>query len=97
MYYKPSKIFLVRWVVRPTIIMNRADKNLAHFQKTNCFKNQSFYKISLISWSPSLRFVTEKNGKDLINFGVENDFESQNFAIFWEVVDNFGRSDDDMI
>ena len=27
----------------------------------------------------------------------KNDFESQNFAIFLEVVDNFGRSDDDMI
>ena len=27
----------------------------------------------------------------------KNDFESTNFAIFEEVVYNFGRSDDDMI
>ena len=27
----------------------------------------------------------------------KKDFESQNFAIFEEVVHNFGRSDDDMI
>ena len=28
---------------------------------------------------------------------LKNDFESKNFAIFEEVVHNFGRSDDDMI
>ena len=28
---------------------------------------------------------------------VKNDFESQNLAIFDEVVHNFGKSDDDMI
>ena len=28
---------------------------------------------------------------------LNNDFESQNFEIFEEVVDNFVRSDDDMI
>ena len=28
---------------------------------------------------------------------LKNDFESTNFAIFEEVVHNFGRSDDDMI
>ena len=28
---------------------------------------------------------------------LKNDFESQNFAIFEEVGDNFGRSDDEMI
>ena len=28
---------------------------------------------------------------------LKNDFESQNFAIFEDVVHNFGRSDDDMI
>ena len=28
---------------------------------------------------------------------LKNDFENMNFAIFEEVVHNFGRSDDDMI
>ena len=28
---------------------------------------------------------------------LKNDFKSTNFAIFKEVVNNFGRSDDDMI
>ena len=28
---------------------------------------------------------------------LRNDFENQNLAIFEEIVDNFGRSDDDMI
>ena len=28
---------------------------------------------------------------------LKNGFEGQNFVIFEEVVDNFGRSDDDMI
>ena len=27
----------------------------------------------------------------------ENDFENQNFAIFEEVVNNFGRSDEDLM
>ena len=27
----------------------------------------------------------------------KNDFESTNFAIFEEIVHNFGRSDDDMV
>ena len=30
-------------------------------------------------------------------FNTENDFENQNFDIFEEVVDNFWKSDDDMI
>ena len=28
---------------------------------------------------------------------IKNDFENQYFAIFEEVVDNFGRSDDELI
>ena len=35
-------------IVRPTKIMNRADKNWAHFQKIKYFKNQSFQKISFV-------------------------------------------------
>ena len=29
-------------------------------------------------------------------FDAENDFENQNFEFFEEVVDNFGRSEDDL-
>ena len=35
-------------IVRPIKIMNRADKNWAHFQKTKYSKNQSFQTISFI-------------------------------------------------
>ena len=35
-------------IVRLNKIMNRADKNWAHFQKTKYFKNQSFQKISFL-------------------------------------------------
>ena len=35
-------------IVRPIEIMNRADKNWAHFKKTKYFKNQSFQNISFL-------------------------------------------------
>ena len=54
-------------IVRLTEIMNRADKDWAHFSKIKYLKNQSFQKISKnfinISWSPNQIFLTEKNGK----------------------------------
>ena len=31
-------------IVRPTKIMNKADKNWAHFSKIKCLKNQNFQK-----------------------------------------------------
>lgn len=50
--------------VRPTKIMNRADKYWAHFQKINYFKIQSFQKIALIKVgllvNTSFIFITEK-------------------------------------
>ena len=33
----------------------------------------------------------------LLIFDAENDFENTNFALFEEVVHNFGRSDNDII
>ena len=69
-------------IIRPTKIMNRATK-IGHTCK---------------GWSSSIIFFIEKN---LEGFGqflmLKKDFESQNFAIFEEVVHNFGRSDDDII
>ena len=51
-----------------------------------------------ISWSSNQIFFTEKNWEGFNqSFILKNDFESQNFAIFEEVVHNYGRSDDDMI
>ena len=35
-------------IVRPTKIMNRADKNWAQFQETKYLKNQTFQKIFVI-------------------------------------------------
>ena len=55
--------------VRPTKIMNRADKNWAHFQKTEYFKNQSFRKISLIKVDLLVKYSSQKkNQKDLVDF-----------------------------
>ena len=40
----------------------------------------------------------KKNENDSIDFlTLKNDFENQNFVIFEKIVDNFGRSYDDMI
>ena len=48
-------------------------------------------------WSSSLIFFNEeKIEKDSIDL-LKNYFENQNFAIFEEAVDNFGKSDTDMI
>ena len=47
---KSSEIFFSIYyvIVGPTKIIKRADKNVADFYKTKCFKNQSFQSISLI-------------------------------------------------
>ena len=47
-------------IVRPTKIMNRADKNWAHFQKTKYFKIQSFRKISFIKVDLLVKYSSEK-------------------------------------
>ena len=44
-----------------------------------------------------IMFLTEIVHKALKCKSSNDDFESTNFAIFEEVVHNFGRSDDDMI
>ena len=84
-------IFLLYHVtVRPTKIMNRANKYWAHFW----FSKNLFFK----SLSPSLILFTEKKSERFCWFlMLKNDFASMNFAIFEEVVHNFGRSDNDMI
>ena len=66
------------------------------FRKQSALKSNVSKIFINNSWSPSLIFFTESE-----RFGwflmLKNDFESTNFANFEEVVDNFGRSDDDMI
>ena len=47
-------------IVRPTKIMNRADKNWAHFQKTKYFKNQSFQKISFLKVDLLVKYSSQK-------------------------------------
>jgi hypothetical protein len=65
------------------------------FRKYNKYLKKKF---TCKSWSPSLIFFIEKNSE---RFGwffmLKKYFESQNFAIFEEVVQSFGRSDDDII
>ena len=71
--------------------MKRADKNWAHFEKTKVLKKSKFSKRFInVSWSPNQIFFT--------NFffwkvSMKNDFETQNFEIFDEVVHNFGKPD----
>ena len=85
--------------VRPTKIMNRADKNWAHFQKIKYFENQNFQKhfflkVGLLVQYSSKIFFWEK----LEQFStLKNDFENQNFEMFEEVVHYFGKSDGDII
>ena len=44
MHLVEMNISLDNVTVRPTKIMNRADKNWAHFEKIKYFKNQNFQK-----------------------------------------------------
>ena len=97
--WEKSILSLNNVIIRPTKIMNIADKNWAHFQKTKYFKIQSFRKISFIKVDLLVKYSSEKKNSE--KFGCflmpENDFGSTNFANFEEVVHNFGRSEDDMI
>ena len=58
------------------------------------FKNKLFVKIGLL-----VKYSSQKKNSERFHWFLmlKNDFESQNFAIFEEVVHNFGRSDDNMI
>ena len=47
-------------ILRLTKIMNRADKNWAHFQEIKYFKNQSFQKISLIKVGLLIKYSAQK-------------------------------------
>ena len=70
------------------------------FRKIKKSKNQSCQKESLfkILYSNSFRKKKKKKiwMKSMI-FNTKKYFENQNFEIFDEVVDNFGRSDDEII
>ena len=86
-------------IIRPTKIVNRADKNQPHFQKTKYFKNQSFQKNSLIKVGLLIKYSSQNFFSERFNQlqTLKNDFESMNFAIFDEVVHNFGKSEDVII
>ena len=59
-------------------------------------ENKVFLKNINKSWSTSLIFFKEKKIRKIQWFlMLKNDFENQNFEIFEEVVDYFGRCDDD--
>ena len=80
--------------------INRADINWAYFQKIKyILKKPTFSKnFTGKSWSPNLIFFIEKKSESFCCFlMLKKDFESQNFAIFEEVVRNFDRSDEDII
>ena len=74
----------------PTEIMNRADKNWAHFQKTE------YNNLINVYWRLGLIFFIKKWDRFDQFQKLKNDFKSQNFAIFDKVVHNFGKSDEDM-
>ena len=69
-----------------------------------CLKNKVFSKskvsIKIINknLSPTLIFFIEKKSERFHWFStLKNDFENQNFAIFEELLNNFVRSDNDVI
>ena len=65
MYLAEISIFLLYNVtVRPTKIMNRANKNWAYFQKI-------YIILKILIWSPSPIFFTEFFWKDSTNFNTE--------------------------
>ena len=85
--------------VRPIKIMNRADKNWAHFQKVKYFKNPNFQKHSLIKVGLLVQYFSKKFSFERFDqfATLKTDFENQNFEMHEEVVHNFGKSDGDII
>ena len=80
--------------VRPTKIMNRADKNWANFQKIKYLKNENFQKHLFIkSWSLSPIF--SKNFLETFDqfSTLINDFENHNFEMLEEVFHNFEQEE----
>ena len=61
-------------IVRPTKIMNNADKNLAHLLKTKCLKH-FLIKASLLDQYSSKTIFLERFQQFLT---LKNDFENQN-------------------
>jgi hypothetical protein len=63
--------------------------------KNPIFQKHFFIKVGLlVQYSPKQIFF----GENLTNFFTQkNDFVSQNFEFFEEVVHNFGKADNDMI
>ena len=69
-----------------------------HIFRNKVLKKSKFSNIFISkSWSPGQIFFTENSERFRGFLMLKNYFEIQNFAIFEEVVHNFGRSDNDMI
>ena len=89
---------LYYFIVRPNKIMNRAEKIGHIFIKQSTLKKQSFQKKSYIKVVLIVKYSSQEKKSRLVWFlMVKNDFKRTNFAIFEEVVHNFGISEDDMI
>ena len=73
--YEVSILSLNNVIVRPAKIINRADKNWPHFQKTKYFENPTFQKNLFIGVDFLQMFFTEKNQKDFVDYMPKNDFE----------------------
>ena len=71
-----GKYIFILYLHTPTKVMNRADRNWAHFQKIKYFKNQSYSK----TWSLNQIFLKQKKREKTQS--LKNDFENQNFEIF---------------
>ena len=66
---KISILSLYNVIIRSTKIMNRGEKNLAHFFKTKYFKNQNVQKNSLIKVDILVKYYSQKtNQKDSVDF-----------------------------
>jgi hypothetical protein len=64
-----SIFWLNNVTIRPTKIINRDEKNWAHFERKKYFKNQNFQKIFLIKVDPLFQYSTKNFFlKDSTNF-----------------------------
>ena len=81
-----STFSLNNGIIRLTKIINRADKNWAHFKKIKYLKNQNIQKIFLIKVGLLVQYSSQNFsfGKIQPIFKTEKLVESQNFEMFKE-------------
>ena len=86
-------------IVRLTKIYEQSQHKLDIFLENKVLKELMFSEnFTCKSWSPSLLIIFIKKSESFVWFLIlKTEFESQNFAIFEEVVHNFDQRSDNII